>query len=479
MLGKVFIGGRGITTDPRVGRHGILRDSTPESLVHSSSTPRRPVCCFLDQGVVEVTDGMLFTDKVLNIPVPPTPANTVLPPELAQSTGPTVAQSGSVHTSSSRANYRARPLQDNPSTVIPTTTKRKHASKSKSSHTVQFFEDSSSEDKDTGQQSGDGSSSGESLVSNAPASAKRQRTSRVTTRSLAVTPAPNRIAEEASNSAPSLPVPPPTVVTAAVITTHTTPPASPSADLTTAAVPADIQFASTTPNATDGESSPADGPHIGDTLRTEFEAATITGTEAPIIDTEDTTAETTVAITGTNAVTIIDESRVPAFLLHHGKGTRAVDIFAYLNKIQDPHFRQLLFHYIQFEANDKSGMSGVLPTKKRPVEIGQWTSRARPAIIPEFHRGKRTFRMFVDSVFGWWGSIQSAWRTFERDRVSREVGGDWDVLHSPNINGLLNVVVLAYWWIRILDKRGPEGSVRADYEFFVEDVIWVLSRLYT
>ena len=154
-----------------------------------------------------------------------------------------------------------------------------------------------------------------------------------------------------------------------------------------------------------------------------------------------------------------------------------MDIFAYLNKINDPHFRQLLFHYIQFEANEKSGATGSLPTKKRPLEISQWTSRARPASLPDFHKGKRTFQMFVDSVFVWWGSIQPAWRIFDRNCVSREVCGGWDALHSPRTNGLLNVVILAYWWIQVLNEHGPEGSVRADYEFFVEDVTWVFSRL--
>lgn len=85
--------------------------------------------------------------------------------------------------------------------------------------------------------------------------------------------------------------------------------------------------------------------------------------------------------------------------------------------------------------------------------------------------------MFVDSVFVWWGSIQPAWRIFDRNCVSREVCGGWDALHSPRTNGLLNVVILAYWWIQVLNEHGPEGSVRADYEFFVEDVTWVFSRL--
>jgi len=177
--------------------------------------------------------------------------------------------------------------------------------------------------------------------------------------------------------------------------------------------------------------------------------------------------------------TLVDTADVPAFLLSHGKGKREVNIFAYLNEVEDSHFRQILFQYIKFEANDKSGVSGTLPTGGRPPEISQWTSRARPSNLPDFRRGNRTFRMFTDSVFQWWGSIQPSWRMFGRGRVSREVDGGWEGLYAPQINGLLNVVVLAYWWVRILDENQPEDGVHEDYEFFAEDVAWVLSKLLT
>jgi len=53
----------------------------------------------------------------------------------------------------------------------------------------------------------------------------------------------------------------------------------------------------------------------------------------------------------------IDEASVPDFLIHHGKGKREVNIFDYLNKVDDPHFQRVLFHYLHFEINDKSGRS--------------------------------------------------------------------------------------------------------------------------
>jgi len=79
----------------------------------------------------------------------------------------------------------------------------------------------------------------------------------------------------------------------------------------------------------------------------------------------------------------------------------------------------------------------------------------------------------------WWASIQPPWRVFKHGKVSREVLGGWDVLFSPRINGLLNVVILAYWWIKYLDELELGGSILADYNSFVEDVAWVFLKLST
>ena len=68
---------------------------------------------------------------------------------------------------------------------------------------------------------------------------------------------------------------------------------------------------------------------------------------------------------------------------------------------------------------------------------------------------------------------------FERGRVCRDVCGGWDVLAAPRINGLLNVVMLVYWWAKILEKEELKDGMRAEYELFAEDVAWVLSNLST
>ena len=176
---------------------------------------------------------------------------------------------------------------------------------------------------------------------------------------------------------------------------------------------------------------------------------------------------------------VINPSEVPAFLRCHGKGNRRVDIHDYLNKVKDPRFQQILFNYLRFEIDNKSSANGSLPTASRPPEIVQWTSRARPASLPDFTTGKRTFPMFVDSILTWWASLQPSWRSLERGVVSREISGDWGTLCAPGINGLLNVVILVYWWSRTLDEKKPKDGVRVDYEIFADDVSWVLSNLAT
>ena len=87
--------------------------------------------------------------------------------------------------------------------------------------------------------------------------------------------------------------------------------------------------------------------------------------------------------------------------------------------------------------------------------------------------------MFVDLVFAWWRSLQPSWRMFQHSTVSHTVKGDWGVLHAPRINGLLNVVILIYWWAWVLEEQEPGGGAHADYEFFADDVAWVLLHLST
>ena len=245
---------------------------------------------------------------------------------------------------------------------------------------------------------------------------------------------------------------------------------------------------------TDSLTANTDSPVItntGNPVTTDADDPTSTNVNDSATDAEDSTIASSKDPTtmGTEHSTIahsafspaslgdIDEASVPVFLLRHGKGKREVNIFGYLSEVKNPRFQQILFHYLCFEINNKSMAAGSLPTIKRPVEIGQWSSRARPASLPEYTKGGRSLTHFADSVFEWWTCIQPPWRKFKRGQVSREVRGEWDALCATGINGLLNVVVLAYWWIRILEEDKPGDSMPAEYELFAEDVAWVFSNL--
>jgi len=512
--------------------------------------------------------------------------------DVSSAEDPPSTRIGLATTTGHRSNYRPLPAKNTALISGHDTKKRKHIAKSRP---IRYFEDTGSEEDDPDNFSGDGSSSGDSVSNDAPSDMKRQRTSRITTRSSARTLALStgvRVGPSAASPAPALTaqllpdIPNADIMDPAddlLTNTTTTSVSSPSPlpiEISAGAADAGGFLDRAVPRAKGGTSSNSgDTPfnaEIRDTrdtdvlptvnaivhLDTDVEIPLDTDVEVPP-DTDaevpsDTNAEVSVAantvasldtdtevgavadaeisavinaeasavaVINTEASTVvainaeasavavadaeasklvvkstssarssvvtptttpyspqtladdIDLYTIPTFLRSHGKGKREVDIFDYLNKVEDARFRQVLLHYIRIEVNNKSGVGGLLPTAKRPVEISQWSARARPASPPDFTKGKRTFSDFISSVLAWWGSIQPSWRSFEYGKVSREVRGEWGTLYAPRINGLLNVVVLVYWWIRVLEEQEPEDGVRADYEQFADDVAWVLSNL--
>lgn len=412
-----------------------------------------------------------------------------------------------------QAKYRPSPTMraKSPGTMEGTR-KRKHTVKH--SRPVHYFEDSDSDESNN--DSGDGSSSGDSIPSDAPTHRKRQRTSQITTRSSTRTTA---LGETLGVNIPipgDAPFIDPEVATLANAGNAGAEdpivyPVTPDELVTT-----DTDGRGTTDTddfiVTDTD---ADGPtaaDVDDFIAANANDPIVTNTYSPIatnandprtanIDVPRTASTNDPPAASAGNPTIIDvgvltstkatprspsspaswddidEKGIPAFLLRHGSGKREVNIFEYLRGVEDPHFQQVLLHYLHFEMKNKSGKGGSLPTTGRPVEISQWSSRARPANLPNFKPGKRSFAQFIDSALSWWASIQPSWRNFERGKVSREVKGRWDALHATQINGLLNVVILVYWWIRVVKEGKLEDGTRADYIFFAEDVAWVLSNL--
>ena len=161
------------------------------------------------------------------------------------------------------------------------------------------------------------------------------------------------------------------------------------------------------------------------------------------------------------------ELKIPEFL------TEKQDIYDYLSSIKETHFHDLLKVYITFERTNRVPIRGLLSTYRRPKAIGWWTSRARPLKLPVYD----SLKSFTDSIITWWVSLQPDWRKIRVDEVARAEGNfdDWERLYQPGTNGLLNVIILAHWWARILEER--ESPVDDAYTWFVSDVSWVLSQL--
>lgn len=150
------------------------------------------------------------------------------------------------------------------------------------------------------------------------------------------------------------------------------------------------------------------------------------------------------------------------------------NIYDYISSVKETGFQNLLKVYITFELTDRSRIRGALPTSRRPKGVGWWLSRARPNKLPPYD----SLKTFAESIVMWWIYIQPEWREIgiaTVSRVRRDSFGDWERLYQPGNNGLLNVLILAYWWARILEERG--SPVDGTYSWFVSDVSWVLTQL--
>jgi len=164
---------------------------------------------------------------------------------------------------------------------------------------------------------------------------------------------------------------------------------------------------------------------------------------------------------------------IPRFLTVIQKKGKT-SIHSYLAGCQDSHFQNLLQVYITFEsAVATSGQTGSLSTTKRPSCISWWIRCAcvnAPLSWSNLHD-------YGSSVITWWSSLQPSWRELECGTSNREEG-PLDCLFQPGINGLLNIVILAYWWSNGLTESGNDSETEGPrYRWFVADVAWVLSKL--
>jgi hypothetical protein len=133
---------------------------------------------------------------------------------------------------------------------------------------------------------------------------------------------------------------------------------------------------------------------------------------------------------------------------------------------------RLLRIWTQFEDQSAYTSHEKLGTLHRPKVVKDWIQRARPA----------TWRPVIDNVADleksysmWWVSLQPAWRHFEDGSLRTDlVDGDWTELKRPGVNGILNaLVVLFYWGLLVVG----DNKVRQRWLMAVEDCTMVLNHL--
>ena len=164
---------------------------------------------------------------------------------------------------------------------------------------------------------------------------------------------------------------------------------------------------------------------------------------------------------------------VPKFLTVTPKKSKA-SIHSYLVRCKDSHFQNLLKLYIAFEnVAAASEQAGSLSTTCRPSQVGWWIRSARFGTLPSLPN----LHNYSSSVISWWSHLQPSWRKLDYAHSNRDDGA-FGCLVQPGINGLLNIVILAYWWSSGLAKSEDEGGAEGQrYRWFVADVSWVFSRL--
>ena len=392
---------------------------------HSHTWPAQPNCPLegIEDGKSEVSE--CTTSGA--VPTPSAqPAPAVSKSGLANATsksGPSNATSKASSTSQQPARYKKRVLSDVEDT--------------------NFSEEEDDQDMDDIE---DNNSSGSSVESD-HVPAKRLRTS-IATRSSKSTPAPEASTEEADvHQAPS-----------STTIVHDSRPSNPGAEPAAPTTPsllhsdlADMEVDE--PTASVGVSNATKRKRGVDRVGRPLDKLPVVQSQAP----------------SPSPKPVPDvKSKIPEFL------TDKQDVYAYLASIKETDFHNLLKAYITFENTNRVPIRGLLPTYRRPKAIGWWTSRARPLKLPPFD----SLKSFKDSVIAWWISLQPDWRKISVEEVTRVEGGgfdDWERLYQPGTNGLLNIVVLAHWWARILEERGT--PVDDAYTWFVSDVSWVLSQL--
>ena len=169
-------------------------------------------------------------------------------------------------------------------------------------------------------------------------------------------------------------------------------------------------------------------------------------------------------------IPVLAPAMIPKFLAIAQKKSKT-SVYSYLSTSPDHHFCSLLQVYIRFESA-AAPRTGSLSTTNRPTQIPCWIRSARTDAPPSWSNLKD----YGTSVIKWWSSLQPSWRVLECGTDAREEG-PLECLWQPGINGLLNIVILAYWWSNGLKSSTDSCGEEERYRWFTSDVLWVLSKL--
>ncbi|KAJ7058849.1 hypothetical protein C8F01DRAFT_1085343 [Mycena amicta] len=89
---------------------------------------------------------------------------------------------------------------------------------------------------------------------------------------------------------------------------------------------------------------------------------------------------------------------------------------------------------------------GRLSTQHRPKQVSAWIQHAR--VAKQTYCGIADTVAFATEFWAWWTANQPAWRKMTNGRPGSAArnGETWDLLIAPGINGMLNAMIMLYWW---------------------------------
>lgn len=137
------------------------------------------------------------------------------------------------------------------------------------------------------------------------------------------------------------------------------------------------------------------------------------------------------------------------------------------------YFIKYNMYFIHFTFNKQKSL---LPTKKRPSQVGWWIARHRKlTTLPP----KTDAAAFERDVLLWWNDVQPAWRKgtgslpvarYQPPSGSDEDVNGWDCLRKSGPNGFFLIILAFHWW-------GCSAGMSHQWKTGVADLRRCLERL--